>query len=108
MTTYKQYKVYCIEEADFRTVNSFTEPTQCPNDAGHTITNLDLDPNRNFNIWNLDLSYEWQFAPGSQLIALYRNQLFNSTSKSSDSFSESLNDLFDQVFKKDDTSNAIP
>jgi len=98
-------------------------------DAGHTITNLDLDPNRNFNIWNLDFSYEWQFAPGSQLVALYRNQLFNSTSQSRDSFSESLNDLFDQdiqhtfsvkmvyfldynslkrVFKKDDATNAIP
>jgi len=65
-------------------------------DTGHTITNLDLDPNRNFNIWNLDLSYEWQFAPGSQLVALYRNQLFNSTSASLDSFSDSLKDLFDQ------------
>ena len=65
-------------------------------DAGHTITNLDLDPNRNFNIWNFDLSYEWQFAPGSQLVALYRNQLFNSTSESLDSFKESLADLFDQ------------
>jgi len=65
-------------------------------ETGHTITNLDLDPNRNFNIWNLDLSYEWQFAPGSQLIALYRNQLFNSTSASRDTFGESLKDLFDQ------------
>lgn len=65
-------------------------------DDGFTITNLDLDPNRNFNIWNLDLSYQWQFAPGSQLVALYRNQLFNSTSKSQASFSESFNDLFDE------------
>jgi len=64
--------------------------------TGHTLTNLDIDPNRNFNIWNLDLSYEWQFAPGSQLIALYRNQLFNSTSASQDSFADSLKDLFDQ------------
>ena len=66
-------------------------------DTGHTLTSLDEeDSNRNFNIWNLDLSYEWQFAPGSQLIALYRNQLFNSTSQSQDSFSQSLSDLFDQ------------
>jgi len=97
-------------------------------DDGYTITNLDLDPNRNFNIWNLDLSYEWQFAPGSQLVALYRNQLFNSTSESRDSFNESLGDLFDQdiqhtfsvkmvyfldynslkqVFKKNDAVNSI-
>ena len=65
-------------------------------DDNYTITGLGLDPNRNFNIWNFDLSYEWQFAPGSQLIALYRNQLFNSTSKSEDSFGDSLNDLFDE------------
>ena len=50
----------------------------------------------NYNIWNLDLSYAWEFAPGSQLVALYRNQLFNSTSESLDSFKESLADLFDQ------------
>ncbi|PTM07193.1 MAG: protein with DOMON-like ligand-binding domain protein [Bacteroidetes bacterium] len=98
-------------------------------DDGYTITNLDLDPNRNFNIWNFDLSYEWQFAPGSQLVALYRNQLFNSTSESRDSFSQSLGDLFDQdiqhtfsvkmvyfldynslkrMFKKNDAQNSIP
>jgi len=65
-------------------------------ETGHTLTNLDLDPNRNFNIWNLDISYQWQFAPGSQLVALYRNQLFNSSSQSLDSFGESLKDLFNQ------------
>ncbi len=65
-------------------------------ETGHTLTNLDLDPNRNFNIWNLDISYQWQFAPGSQLVALYRNQLFNSTTQSLDTFSESLKDLFNQ------------
>lgn len=29
--------------------------------------------NENFNTWNLDLSYSWWFAPGSQLSVLYRN-----------------------------------
>jgi hypothetical protein len=29
--------------------------------------------NNNFNTWNLDLSYSWWFAPGSQLSVLYRN-----------------------------------
>lgn len=29
--------------------------------------------NRNFNSWNVDLSYSWWFAPGSQLSVLYRN-----------------------------------
>jgi len=29
--------------------------------------------NSNLNTWNLDLSYSWWFAPGSQLSVLYRN-----------------------------------
>ena len=30
---------------------------------------------RNFNSWNIDLNFVWQFAPGSQLIAFYRNSI---------------------------------
>jgi hypothetical protein len=37
--------------------------------------NLDFTDNlnQNFNTWNLDLSYSWWFAPGSQISAMYRN-----------------------------------
>ena len=56
--------------------------------------NQDYDPNENFDIWNLDFKYSWQFAPGSQLTALYRNQLFNSTDASRDTYFESISDLF--------------
>lgn len=31
------------------------------------------DYSRNYNSWNLDLSYSWWFAPGSQVSVLYRN-----------------------------------
>ena len=60
------------------------------------INNREYNPNQNFDIWNLDFKYSWEFAPGSQLIALYRNQLFNFTEASQDNYFESLNDLFDQ------------
>ncbi|MGA1227422.1 MAG: DUF5916 domain-containing protein [Tamlana sp.] len=40
--------------------------------------------------------YTWQFALGSQLTALYRNQIFNFTNNSQDSYFKSLNNLFDQ------------
>ncbi|WP_411768802.1 DUF5916 domain-containing protein [Winogradskyella sp. A3E31] len=66
------------------------------NDTGYTVDNVDNDPNINFSTWNVDLSYTWQFAPGSFLTALYRNQLFNINGMSKEGFSESLNDLFDQ------------
>ncbi len=48
----------------------------------------------NFNIWNLDLSYTWQFAPGSQLVALYRNTIFNEDDLSDLNFGENLDNLF--------------
>lgn len=50
--------------------------------------------NINYNIWNLDLSYSWEFAPGSQLVALYRNSIFNEDIQSHLSFGENLNNLF--------------
>ena len=60
--------------------------------------NINSDPNFspdiNFNTWNLDLSYTWQFAPGSQLTALYRNQIFNQNSNSEASYLETLEELF--------------
>jgi hypothetical protein len=62
-----------------------------------------LDPNTNytgenvnFNSWNLDLNYIWQFAPGSQLIAFYRNSIFNSDTHSSIDFFQNLDNLFEQ------------
>lgn len=64
-------------------------------DAGYTVDDID-DPNVNFNTWNLDFSYTWQFAPGSQLVALYRNQLFNSDNESTDDYFNSMSTLFDQ------------
>jgi hypothetical protein len=54
------------------------------------------DPNRNFNIWNLDLSFRWRFAPGSEASLLYRNQIFNSDNQASLGYTESLNTLFSQ------------
>jgi hypothetical protein len=64
-------------------------------DSGFKRDNLE-DPNINFSTWNIDLSYSWQFAPGSFLTALYRNQLFNLDTDSNASYSTSLNTLFDQ------------
>lgn len=65
-----------------------------------TLTDYDLeerrDPQTNFNIWNLDLSFRWRFAPGSEASLLYRNQIFNSDNLATLNYEESLNNLFDQ------------
>ncbi len=50
----------------------------------------------NYNIWNLDLSYAWEFAPGSQLVAFYRNNIFNADDQSDLDFGENLDNLFEQ------------
>jgi hypothetical protein len=52
--------------------------------------------NVNFNSWNLDLNYIWQFAPGSQLIAFYRNSIFNEDTNANLDFFENLDNLFEQ------------
>jgi hypothetical protein len=69
--------------------------------VGQTLINdADYNPNINYDIWNFDLKYSWQFAPGSQLTALYRNQLFNYTNTSKDNYFNSLNTLFKEPLKQ--------
>ncbi len=68
-------------------------------DGSLTDTNYDTsenDPNTNFNIWNIDLSFRWRFAPGSEATLLYRNQIFNQDELSSIDYGESLENLFKQ------------
>lgn len=61
-----------------------------------TNQTLDFNPDTNFNVWNLDLTYSWQFAPGSQAVFLYRNTIFQNTDNSALNYLESLNDLLKQ------------
>lgn len=58
------------------------------------------NPNVNFNIWNLDLSYRWRFAPGSEAILLYRNSIFNIDKKSEIGYLESLENLFGESLRQ--------
>ena len=50
----------------------------------------------NYNIWNLDLSYSWEFAPGSQLVVLYRNAIFKEDELAYLNFGKNLNNLFNE------------
>jgi hypothetical protein len=50
--------------------------------------------NRNFNSWNLDFSYSWWFAPGSELSILYRNYALESTDVVEKNSQENFNNLF--------------
>ncbi|PKQ46810.1 DUF5916 domain-containing protein [Confluentibacter flavum] len=78
--------------------NLFTlqENGRLTQNLGYSVDDLNNNPNINFNTWNLDLNYTWQFAPGSFLTALYRNQLFNRDNAASDTYGASLSTLFAQ------------
>jgi hypothetical protein len=56
--SYSQNKKYLLLQSDGRLVD-YTSP----------VSNQDQD----FSTWNLDLTYSWWFAPGSQVSVLYRN-----------------------------------
>jgi len=54
------------------------------------------DYNTNYNRWNLDFSYAWEFAPGSQLVALYRNKLHDRNQNVGLHFFENIHEMLDK------------
>lgn len=68
---------------------------------GYLISsNYTGDNDVNFNSWNLDLRYIWQFSRGSELSILYRNSIFKSDNKSYLTFSNNLNNLFEEPLQQ--------
>lgn len=65
-----------------------------------TTTSPAEDPDANFNIWNLDLSYRWQFAPGSEAILMYRNSLYNLDNRSQLDYLESVEYLLKEPLRQ--------
>lgn len=59
-----------------------------------------FNPNADFNVWNMDLSFDWRFAPASNLTIFYRNNFSNFQDDGSLSFSNSLNRLFEESIKQ--------
>ncbi len=56
--------------------------------------------NVNFNSWNVDLSYSWWFAPGSQLSFLYRNNALSDV-RNLGYIDKNLSDNFTGLFRGD-------
>ena len=68
------------------------------NDGMRELTDhskLDFDPNTNFNLWNLDLNFDWWFSPGSTITLQYKNQIFNRDNESGLKYYKSLKNLFE-------------
>uniref|UniRef100_A0AB33KVK8 Hydrolase n=1 Tax=Tenacibaculum sp. Pbs-1 TaxID=3238748 RepID=A0AB33KVK8_9FLAO len=68
-------------------------------DNGELVSNnYQGEHDKNFNSWNLDLNYQWQFAPGSQLIFFYRNSIRpdHDFAPANIDFKDNISKLFDQ------------
>jgi len=66
-------------------------------DDGHLSSNPSYseNKNRNLNSWNLDFSYSWWFAPGSEISVLYRNYALESTNLVEKNAHSNLSNVFD-------------
>lgn len=58
-------------------------------DSGHPIFD------QNFNIFNVDLQYNWRFAPGSDLIFVWKNQIFSNGRQLDSGYFRNFSELFD-------------
>ena len=47
-----------------------------------------------FNVWNFDLGYSWEFAPGSRLNVMYRNNIFSNDRVFQFDYGQNLSHLF--------------
>lgn len=64
-------------EARYYWLNYKTEQLYNLQLNGSLIENNLEAPTANFNAWNIDFSYQWQFAPGSNLIFTWKNNIDN-------------------------------
>ena len=97
---FDSYKSLVLKFRQFWSSANYNDSFFLLNSKGERLlsdkTVKDNDPNKSFNLWNLDLSYNWEFLPGSKLTLLYRNNIFNEDNLSGISYYNSTQDLFEK------------
>ncbi|WP_298778034.1 DUF5916 domain-containing protein [uncultured Polaribacter sp.] len=81
--------------------NQFYELTEDGNltnsDYNNDSTTDDyINNNQNYTTLNTDVNFTWQFAPGSQLIAFYRNSIYLYDTQSNSGFYDNLDNLYQE------------
>ncbi len=62
---------------------------------GHLVRNHYSDDNDfSFNAFNIDLIFTWEFAPGSEFLVIYKNNIDHESNNIPDNFFNNLNDTF--------------
>ncbi|MCX6295570.1 MAG: DUF5916 domain-containing protein [Bacteroidetes bacterium] len=66
-------------------------------DDGHLIDNISYDGNHdfNFNAFNVDMVFQWQFAPGSSLNLVWKNSIYEEQDKTVEGYFNDLNMTFE-------------
>ena len=97
---FDSYKSVNIKFRQFWSTAKYNDIFYSLNDVGRrSISNKslkDYDPNTNFNLWNFDLGFNWEYAPGSKITFLYRNNIFNEDNLSGISYYKSSKELFEK------------
>jgi len=74
---------------DYKSFYTLTE-------EGRLIDNISYDQNHdfNFNAFNLDMVFQWQFAPGSSVNLVWKNSIYNECQEVINSYSRNLDNTF--------------
>lgn len=66
-------------------------------DDGHLIDNISYtgDHDFNFNAFNMDMVFQWQFAPGSSLNLVWKNSIYNESNTVIKSYSNNFKNTMD-------------
>jgi hypothetical protein len=64
---------------------------------GYLIDNISYNENHdfNFNAFNIDMVFQWQFAPGSSLNLVWKNSIYNEDEKVINGYFNDLNNTFE-------------
>ena len=66
-------------------------------DDGHLADNISYDQNHdfNFNAFNIDMVFQWQFAPGSSMNLVWKNSIYNEGDRAISGYGNDLQNTFD-------------
>lgn len=63
-------------------------------DGNLTFTDVSHNYDINFNAFNIDLAYNWRFAPGSEMSIVWKNELLKQTNQTYKYYRQSLEQIF--------------
>lgn len=70
-----------------------------PNGSIDPYNEFTGNPNQNYNAFNIDLAYTWQFAPGSEMSVVWKNQIISESDEIINNFSQNMENTFTDLGK---------